>query len=452
MPKKKPSESKSTANIGFEANILLAADKRRNNMDAAEYKYIILGLIVLKYISDSFEEHHAKLAEGKADYAGANLEDLDEYKAEIVFWVTTESRRSHLQANAKPPTIGKLVDDGMVAIERDNTGLNGVLPKDFARHELYTHRLGELTDLISTIGHEDKENRSKVVLGRVYEYVLTQFASTEGKTEGHVNSPSCVVRCLVEMLEPYKGRIYDPCCGSSGIFVQSEKFVESHGGKLADIRIYGQESDATTRRLAALNFVLRGIEADFGTAHADTFRRDLHPDLRADYALTNPPFSDSDWFRQNDDVRWAYSIAPKLNANFARMMRSIKQFAPKGMTGFVLANGNITFNQSSKGNICWAFAEADLLDGMIELPVQIFHHTQIRVCLWFLARNKNASKLGDRCKQMLFTNARIPNDPCRNAAHVGTERTDGAIQVMLGDNGGAKCECTFNRDFHNKAA
>jgi type I restriction enzyme M protein len=452
MPKQKASESKSTANIGFEANDLLAGDKLRNSMDATENKHIILGLIFLKYISDSFEEHHAKLAGGTNDYSGPNLEDFDEYNAEIVFGVPEESRRSHLQANAMPPTISKLLDDGMVAIERDNSGLKGVLPKDFGRHEFYTHRRGELIDLISTIGLGDKENRSKVVLGRVYVYFLTRFASADGKTEGQFNSPSCVVRCLVEILEPYKGRICDPCCGSSGMFVQLKEFVESHGNKIADTKIYGQECDATTRRLAALNFVLRGIEADFGTAHTDTFRRNLYPALRGDYALANPSFNDNDWFRQNDDVGWAYGITPKLNANFAWMMRSIKHLAPKGMTCFVLANGNMPFNQSSKGNICWAFVEADLVDGMIELPGQIFHNTQIRVCLWFLARNENESKLGDRRKQMLFTNARKPNEPCRNAAQVGTERTDGTIQVLPGENGGAKCECTFNRDIHHKAA
>jgi type I restriction enzyme M protein len=289
-----------TANLGFEAKLWLTADKLRNNMDAAEYKHVVLGLIFLKYISDSFEDHRAKLLAGVGDYKGANPEDPDEYKAENVFWVPADARWSHLQANAKHPTIGKLVDDAMVAIERDNPRLKGVLPKDYARPVLDKQRLGELIDVIATIeltaaSEGEQTHRSVDLLGRVYEYFLTRFASDEGKNGGQFYTPSCVVRCLVEMLEPYKGRIYDPCCGSGGMFVQSEKFVESHGGKLGDISIYGQESNATTRRLAVMNLALRGIEADFGPEHADSFRRDLHPDLRADYVLANPPFNDSDW-------------------------------------------------------------------------------------------------------------------------------------------------------------
>jgi type I restriction enzyme M protein len=273
--------------LGFEATLWLAADKLRNNMDAAEYKHVVLGLIFLKYISDSFEEHHAKLAAGEGEYAGANPEDPDEYRAENIFWVPKEARWSYLQANAKQPSIGKIVDDAMVAIERDNPQLKGVLPKDYARPALDKHRLGELIDLIGTIGLGDKENRTKDILGRVYEYFLTQFASAEGKNGGQFYTPSCVVRVLVEMLAPYKGRVYDPCCGSGGMFIQSEKFVEAHGGKIGDISIYGQESNPTTRRLALMNLALRGIEADLGPEHADTFRRDLHPDLRADYVLAN---------------------------------------------------------------------------------------------------------------------------------------------------------------------
>jgi type I restriction enzyme M protein len=285
---KSPSQNgNSTANLGFEAKLWLAADKLRNNMDAAEYKHVVLGLIFLKYISDTFEEHRAKLVAGKGEYAGANPEDKDEYKAENVFWVPKEARWSHLQASAKLPAIGKVVDDAMVALERDNPRLKGVLPKDYARPGLDKHRLGELIDLIGTIGLGNRENRARDILGRVYEYFLTQFASAEGKNGGQFYTPNCVVRLLVQMLAPYKGRIYDPCCGSGGMFVQSEKFVEAHGGKLGDISIYGQESNATTRRLAVMNLALRGIEADFGPEQADTFRRDLHPDLRADYVLAN---------------------------------------------------------------------------------------------------------------------------------------------------------------------
>jgi type I restriction enzyme M protein len=375
-----------TANLGFEAKLWLTADKLRNNMDAAEYKHVVLGLIFLKYISDSFEEHRAKLLAGVGDYEGANPEDPDEYKAENVFWVPAEARWSHLQANAREATIGKLVDDAMVAIERDNPRLKGVLPKDYARPGLDKQRLGELIDVIATIeltaaSEGEQTHRSVDLLGRVYEYFLTRFASAEGKNGGQFYTPSCVVRCLVEMLEPYKGRIYDPCCGSGGMFVQSEKFVESHGGKLGDISIYGQESNATTRRLAVMNLALRGIEADFGAEHADSFRRDLHPDLRADYVLANPPFNDSDWFRKDDDVRWRFGVPPKGNANFAWVQHFIHHLAPQGMAGFVLANGSMSSNQSGEGEIRRALIEADLVDCMVALPGQLFYSTQIPVCL-----------------------------------------------------------------------
>jgi type I restriction enzyme M protein len=394
MPRSKSNGSKdSAANLGFEAKLWLAADKLRNNMDAAEYKHVVLGLIFLKYISDSFEEHHAKLVEGKGDYAGANAEDPDEYRAENIFWVPPGARWSYLQNSAKQPAIGKIVDEAMVAIERDNPRLKGVLPKDYARPALDKHRLGELIDLIGTIGLGDKENRAKDILGRVYEYFLTQFASAEGKNGGQFYTPSCVVRLLVEMLAPYKGRVYDPCCGSGGMFVQSEKFVEAHGGKRGDISIYGQESNATTRRLAVMNLAIRGIEAAFGPEHADTFRRDLHPDLRADYVLANPPFNDSDWFRKDDDVRWQYGVPPKGNANFAWVQHFIHHLSPQGMAGFVLANGSMSSNQSGEGDIRRALVEADLVDCMIALPGQLFYSTQIPVCLWFLTRSKTAQKV-----------------------------------------------------------
>ncbi|MCY3016704.1 MAG: class I SAM-dependent DNA methyltransferase [Planctomycetota bacterium] len=434
--KSKSAARDSSASIGFEAKLWLMADKLRNNMDAAEYKHVVLGLIFLKYISDSFEEHRAKLLSGKGDYAGANPEDPDEYRAENVFWVPSEARWSHLQANAKQPSIGKLADDAMVAIERDNPRLKGVLPKDYARPALDKQRLGELIDLIATINliasnqpspnpspsgrgrsaaegegsvqgrsaaegegsaqgssEADGEgaqptHRSVDLLGRVYEYFLTRFASAEGKNGGQFYTPSCVVRCLVEMLAPYKGRIYDPACGSGGMFVQSEKFVESHGGKIGDISIYGQESNPTTRRLAVMNLAIRGIEADFGPEHADTFRRDLHPDLRADYVLANPPFNDSDWFRKDDDVRWQFGVPPKGNANFAWVQHFIHHLAPSGYAGFVLANGSMSSNQSGEGEIRRAMIEADLVDCMVAMPGQLFYSTQIPVCLWFLTRDK----------------------------------------------------------------
>ncbi len=409
-----PNNKTASANLGFEAKLWLTADKLRNNMDAAEYKHVVLGLIFLKYISDTFEEHRAKLLAGKGDYAGANAEDPDEYKAENVFWVPADARWPHLQASAKQPTIGKTVDDAMVAIERDNPRLKGVLPKDYARPGLDKQRLGELIDVIATIeltaaSEGEKTHRSVDLLGRVYEYFLTRFASAEGKNGGQFYTPSCVVRCLVEMLGPYKGRIYDPCCGSGGMFVQSEKFVEAHGGKLGDISIYGQESNATTRRLAVMNLALRGIEADFGPEHADTFRRDLHPDLRADYILANPPFNDSDWFRKDDDVRWQFGVPPNGNANFAWVQHFIHHLAPHGMAGFVLANGSMSSNQSGEGDIRRALIEADLVDCMVALPGQLFYSTQIPVCLWFLAKNKNAdAKRGfrERRQKTLFIDAR----------------------------------------------
>src|SRR6266487_2292497 len=383
--KSKNSSSNNSANIGFEAKLWLAADKLRSNMDAAEYKHVVFGLIFLKYISDSFEEHHAKLVAGEGEYAGSNPEDPDEYRAENIFWVPPAARWTYLQNSAKQPTIGKIVDDAMVAIERDNPRLKGILPKDYARPALDKNRLGELIDLIGTIelipreaqslgsagaspaqigaladlplaaerpsesyGSKTKHHRSKDILGRVYEYFLSRFASAEGKKGGQFYTPQSVVRLLVEILAPYKGRVYDPCCGSGGMFVQSEKFVEAHGGRLGDISIYGQESNATTRRLAMMNLAIRGIEADLGEEQADTFRRDLHPDLRADFVLANPPFNDSDWFRKDDDARWQFGLPPRGNANFAWVQHFIHHLAPTGMAGFVLANGSMSSNQSGE--------------------------------------------------------------------------------------------------------
>jgi type I restriction enzyme M protein len=399
----------STATIGFEAKLWLTADKLRNNMDAAEYKHVVLGLIFLKYISDTFEEHRAKLLAGQGDYAGANSEDPDEYKAENVFWVPADARWSHLQGSAKLPTIGKTVDDAMVAIERDNPRLKGVLPKDYARPALDKHSLGELIDVIGTISIGDREHRAKDILGRVYEYFLGRFASAEGKRGGEFYTPQCVDRLLVEMIAPYKGRIYDPCNGSGGLFVQSEKFIEAHGGKLGDIAIYGQESNPTTWKLAIMNLAIRGIEGDLGKQAADTFRNDLHPDLKADYILANFPFNVSDYFRKDDDVRWKYGLPPKGNANFAWIQHIIHHMAPDGMAGFVSANGAMSSNQSGEGDIRRALIEADLVDCMVALPGQLFYSTQIPVCLWFLAKNKAAdAKRGfrDRRKQTLFIDAR----------------------------------------------
>jgi len=387
----------SSAMLGFEAKLWQAADKLRNNMDAAEYKHVVLGLIFLKYISDAFEEKHAALAADKK--SGADPEDPDEYRAENIFWVPKDARWSHLQGKAKQPTIGKLLDDAMVAIERDNPALKGVLPKDYARPALDKQRLGELIDLIGTIGLGDKQNRSRDVLGRVYEYFLTRFASAEGKNGGQFYTPQCVVRVLVEMLAPYKGRVFDPCCGSGGMFVSSEKFVEVHGGRIGDVSIYGQESNHTTWRLAKLNLAIRGIDAKI--AHGESFHGDAHKDLKADYVIANPPFNDSDWGGQRlrEDVRWKYGVPPPGNANFAWVQHFLHHLAPAGIAGFVLANGSMSSQQLGEGEIRKALVEGDLVDCMVAMPGQLFYSTQIPVCLWFLARDKK-NGLGGRGKKM----------------------------------------------------
>ncbi len=350
----------------------------------------------------------------KGDYEGSDPEDADEYRAENVFWVPKEARWSHLMASAKLPISASWWMTAMVALERDNPRLKGVLPKDYARPSLDKHRLGELIDLIGTItliatateGADAKSHRSVDLLGRVYEYFLTRFASAEGKNGGQFYTPSSVVRVIVEMLAPYKGRVYDPACGSGGMFVQSEKFVLEHGGRIGDLSIYGQESNATTRRLAVMNLAIRGIEADFGPEQADTFRRDLHKDLKAQFIIANPPFNDSDWHRVDDDVRWQYGVPPKGNANFAWVQHFIHHLAPDGFAGFVLANGSMSSNQSGEGDIRKAIIEADLVDCMVALPGQLFYSTQIPVCLWFLTKNKKEGKRRDRRKQTLFIDAR----------------------------------------------
>jgi len=401
-----PRDNSTGATVGFESDLWRAADALRSNMDAAEYKHVVLGLIFLKYISDAFEEQHARLEAERA--AGADPEDPDEYRAVNCFWVPKEARWSLLKGNAKQPTIGKTVDEAMLAIERDNPSLKGVLPKDYAHPRLDKQRLGQLIDLIGNIGLGDAANRSKDILGRVYEYFLSQFASAEGKKGGQFYTPRCMVRLLVEVLSPYKGRVYDPCCGSGGMFVQSEKFVEAHGGRIGDISIYGQESNHTTWRLAKMNLAIRGIDGNLGKEHADSFHRDLHPDLRADYVLANPPFNDSDWRgdQLKDDKRWKYGRPPASNANFAWVQHFIYHLAPAGIAGFVLANGSMSSNQSGEGEIRKAIVEADLVDCMVALPGQLFYSTQIPVCLWFIARDKRNSLFRHRCGETLFIDAR----------------------------------------------
>jgi len=392
------------ANLGFEADLFKAADKLRGNMEPSDYKHVALGLIFLKHISDSFE---AKRTELLAEYPDG-AEDPDEYAAENVFWVPKEARWSHLQANAKQTGIGKLIDEAMLAIEKVNPTLKGVLPKDYARPALNAVMLGELIDLISGIAMGEGKDKSRDVLGRVYEYFLGQFAGSEGKRGGEFYTPRSVVRTMVEMLQPHKGRVYDPCCGSGGMFVQSEKFVESHEGRLGDIAIYGQESNYTTWRLAKMNLAVRGIDADIRWNSEGSFHKDELPDLRADYILANPPFNISDWGgeRLREDARWKYGIPPAGNANFGWLQHILHHLGPNGTAGVVLANGSMSSSQSGEGDIRKAMIEGDVVDCMIALPGQLFYSTQIPACLWFLAKNKKNGGFRNREKEILFIDAR----------------------------------------------
>ncbi len=418
----------SGANLGFEERLWTAADKLRGTMDASEYKHVVLGLIFLKYISDAFQEKYDELV--KEEFA--DPEDRDEYTAENIFWVPTEARWSFLQSKAKDPMIGQHIDKAMAAIEKENESLKGVLPKDFARPALDKSRLGQIIDLIATIGLGDKENRAKDILGRVYEYFIAKFAEKEGKGGGEFYTPQSIVRLLVEMIEPFHGRVYDPCCGSGGMFVQTVKFVEHYANgngngtkALRNISIYGQESNYTTWRLAKMNLAIRGIDAHI--EWGDSFADDKQKDLRADFLLANPPFNMEDWgfSRVKDDVRWRYGRPPAggvrkqkdgstfnvdgRNANYAWIQHFIYHLSPTGTTGFVMANGSMSTNTSSEGNIRKAIVDDDLVDCMIALPGQLFYTTQIPVCLWFLTRNKKQDRrrgFRDRSGETLFIDAR----------------------------------------------
>ncbi|MGZ8521454.1 MAG: class I SAM-dependent DNA methyltransferase [Candidatus Binatia bacterium] len=398
------SRNGSGANLGFEAQLFLAADKLRGNLEPSDYKHVALGLIFLKYISDAFEVKHAALLAEDPQSA----EDPDEYLAENVFWVPKEARWSHLRDNAKQPTIGKLIDDAMMAIEAHNASLKGVLPKDYNRPALNKVMLGELIDLISGIAMHEEGGKARDLLGRVYEYFLGGFAGSEGKRGGEFYTPSSVVRVLVEMLEPYKGRVYDPCCGSGGMFVQSEKFVEEHGGRIGDIAIYGQESNYTTWRLAKMNLAVRGIDADIRWNNDGSFHKDELKDLRFDYILANPPFNISDWGgdRLREDARWKYGVPPIGNANYAWLQHILWHLSPTGTAGVVLANGSMSSMQSGEGDIRKAMVDGDVVDCMIALPGQLFYSTQIPACLWFLARNKSNHGYRDRRGEVLFIDAR----------------------------------------------
>jgi len=384
----------------LESKLWATADKLRGHLDAAEYKNVVLGLIFLKYISDSFQELYSALQ----NTPGADPEDRDEYAAENVFWVPQDARWTMLQHNAKSPEIGILIDKAMAAIERDNPALKGVLPQDYGRQDLDKIRLAGVVDLVGTISMGDAQSRSQDILGRVYEYFLGQFATQEGKKGGQFYTPTSVVQLLVNMLEPYKGRVYDPCCGSGGMFVQSEKFIAAHGGNIGALSIFGQESNPSTWRLAKMNLAIRRIESDLGSYAADTFHNNLHRDLRADFILANPPFNMSDWGGNllEKDPRWQYGVPPTNNANYAWMQHIIYHLSANGRAGFVLSNGSMSTNTNSEGEIRQHIVDADLVDCMVALPPQLFYNTQIPACLWFLNRNKPAHRTG----QTLFIDAR----------------------------------------------
>lgn len=392
----------------IEKTLWAAADKLRSNMDAAEYKHVVLGLIFLKYISDAFDELHEKLLRGEGEFEGADPEDADEYLAKNVFYVPEKARWAYLQKQAKQPIIGSLIDTAMDEIEKINPNLKGVLPKNYADPDLDKQRLGELLDLIGNIGFGGEGHTGKDLLGQVYEYFLGMFADAEGKNGGQFYTPQSIVKVLVDMLEPYKGRIYDGCCGSGGMFVQSEKFIESHQGKIGDLSIYGQESNPTTVKLAKMNLAIRGIDANI--QFGDTFTNDLHPDLKADYIIANPPFNISDWKGEQlrEDKRWSYGIPPVGNANYAWLQHFIHKLSPNGTAGIVLANGSMNSNTGSEGEIRKAMVEAGLVDCMVTLPANLFYNTTIAAALWFLAKNRkgNGTQHRNRANEILFIDAR----------------------------------------------
>jgi type I restriction enzyme M protein len=391
------------------------ADKLRANMDAAEYKHLVLGLIFLKYISDTFTARQldvaARLTDPADDFYFADaapediaveLEDRDYYKAANVFWVPESARWEALRGMAKSPEIGKFIDNTLATIESENPRLKGILDKRYARAQLPDGKLGELVDLVSTIGFGDNPSHARDILGQVYEYFLGMFASAEGKRGGQFYTPASIVKTLVAVLSPHSGKVYDPCCGSGGMFVQSERFIEAHGGKLGDVSIYGQEANPTTWRLAAMNLAIRGIDFNLGREPGDTFTRNQHPDLRADFILANPPFNISDWWHGSleGDSRWVYGDPPPGNANYAWLQHMLHHLKETGRAGIVLANGSMSSSQNAEGQIRAAMVEADMVEVMIALPGQLFFNTQIPACLWFLAKQKK------RRGEVLFIDAR----------------------------------------------
>lgn len=415
-----------TTALGFEEQLWLTADKLRTHMDAAVYKHVVLGLIFLKYVSDSFMDRYNELV----TEADGFEEERDAYSEKNVFWVPKNARWENIKNNARKAEIGKIIDSAMENIEKENKTLKGVLQKDYARPDLDKTMLGELVDLISNIGLGDKESKQKDVLGRVYEYFLGKFASAEGKLGGQFYTPACIVKLLVEMIEPTKGRIYDPCCGSGGMFVQSLKFLDAHGGKRGQLSIFGQESNPTTWKLAKMNLAIRGMEGNLGEMNADTFHNDQHKDLKADYILANPPFNISDWGgdRLKDDQRWKYGIPSESNANYAWLQHMIHHLSPNGYAGIVLANGSLSSNQSSEGEIRQKLVEADLVDCIVSLPGQLFYTTQIPASLWFLARSKKKNGFRDRQKEVLFIDCRKMGTM---VSRVQRELTDAEVKNVI---------------------
>lgn len=426
---------KTTANIGFEKEIWEAACVLRGNIDASEYKSVVLGLIFLKYISDRFEQKYEEL---KAEGEGFE-EDIDEYTSEGIFFVPQGARWKDIAAVAHTPEIGVAIDNAMRSIEKNNKRLKDILPKNFARPELDKRRLGDVVDLFTNIKmHEHGDEKD--ILGRTYEYCLSKFAEQEGKLAGEFYTPSCVVRTLVEVLQPFHGRVYDPCCGSGGMFVQSAKFVESHSGNINDISVYGQDSNPTTWKMAQMNLAIRGIDADLGQYNADTFFNDCHPTLRADYIMANPPFNLSDWGadKLQDDVRWKYGIPPAGNANFAWMQHMIYHLAPNGKIGMVLANGSLSSQSGGEGEIRKNIVNADLVDCIVAMPSQLFYTTQIPVSLWFLSKNKtqkgktlfiDARKMGTMVTRKL---REFTDDDIKKIADTYKAFADGTLEDVKG--------------------
>ncbi|MFM5846367.1 type I restriction-modification system subunit M [Aeromonas veronii] len=409
-------EPQATGIEGLKKTLWATADKLRANMDAAEYKHIVLGLIFLKYISDSFAARRSELIRRFADESdeyflydcddellAEELEDRDYYREVNAFWVPEGTRWEGLRAYAKQADIGKRIDDALTLIEQENPRLKGILDKRYARAQLPDGKLGELVDLVSKIGFGSDVSEARDILGQVYEYFLGEFASAEGKKGGQFYTPASIVRTLVAVLAPHHGQVYDPCCGSGGMFVQSEKFIEAHGGKLGDVSIYGQESNPTTWRLAAMNLAIQGMDYNLGKEPGDTFTRNQHPDLRADFVLANPPFNISDWWHGSleGDPRWVYGTPPAGNANYAWLQHMLYHLKPTGRAGIVLANGSMSSSQNSEGEIRRAMVEADVVECMVALPGQLFFNTQIPACLWFLAKNKTC-----RQGEVLFIDAR----------------------------------------------